>query len=101
MLSVKDIIVRKANQKIPKNIAYEFQEFGVRLAHSLDDLKRKSFYIKLSKKVERSQLEKARDYALGYHKAKSKAKVFMWFLKEMGIFQNFPPEAGPPLVKNL
>lgn len=81
--SVKDIISARARVKTAKNIAYEFQDFGVRLAHSLGDMRRKSFYIKLSKEVDRSILERARDYALGYYKAKSKAKVFMWMLKEL------------------
>lgn len=81
--SVKDIITARAKIKTAKNIAYEFQDFGVRLAHSLGDMGRKSFYIKLSKEVDRATLERARDFALGYEKAKSKAKVFMWYLKEL------------------
>lgn len=80
---LNQIIKGQAKKNIPKNIAYEFQEFGVRLAHDLGDLPRKSYYIKLSKQVERRYLERARDYALGYNKPKSKAKVFMWFLKEL------------------
>ena len=80
---LNQIIKNQAKKAIPKNIAYEFQEFGVRLAHDLGDLKRKSYYIKLSKQVERQLLERARDYALGYNKPKSKAKVFMWFLKQV------------------
>lgn len=80
---LSQIIKDKAKKAIPKNIAYEFQEFGVRLAHELGDLRRKSYYIKLSKQVERQLLERARDHALGYHKPKSKAKIFMWFLKEL------------------
>ena len=82
--SIKEIISGKGRKRIPKNIAYEFQDFGVRLSQALGDLRRKSFYIKLSKQVERQYLERARDYALGYTKAKSKARVFMWYLKEMG-----------------
>jgi len=81
--SVKDIITARSKIRLAKNIAYEFQDFGVRLAHSLNDMPRKSFYIKLSKEVDRPTLERARDFALGYEKAKSKAKVFMWFLHEL------------------
>lgn len=80
--SVREIIEKRLNKKNPKNIAYEFQDFGVRLAHELNDTKRKSFYIKLAKEHPRQTLERARDYALGYSKARSKAKIFMWFLKE-------------------
>ncbi len=79
--SIGQIIRAKANRRIPQNIAYEFQDFGVRLAQSLGDLKRKSFYIKLSKEVDRRLLERARDFALDYPKAKSRAKLFMWYLK--------------------
>jgi len=81
--SIKEIIQTKARRKVPKNIAYEFQDFGVRLSQSLGDLKNKSLYIKLSKEVERGILERARDFALGYHKPKSKGKVFMWYLNEL------------------
>lgn len=81
--SVKDIIKARSRIKTAGNIAYEFQDFGVRLAHSLNDMSRRSFYIKLSKEVDRATLERARDFALGYEKAKSKAKVFMWFLTEL------------------
>lgn len=80
---LNQIIKNQSKKGIPKNIAYEFQEFGVRLAYDLGDLKRKSYYIKLSKQVERQLLERARDYALGYNKPKSKAKIFMWMLKEL------------------
>ncbi len=86
--SVKDIIISRSRIKKAGNIAYEFQDFGVRLAQSLNDMNRKSFYIKLSKEVDRATLERARDFAVGYEKAKSKAKVFMWFLKELKVPQN-------------
>lgn len=80
--SIKEILDKKLAKKAPKNIAYEFQDFGVRLAEELNDTKRRSFYIKLAKEHPRQILERARDYALGYSKARSKAKIFMWFLKE-------------------
>lgn len=86
--SVKDIIISRSRIKTAGNIAYEFQDFGVRLAQSLNDVARKSFYIKLSKEVDRATLERARDFAIGYEKAKSKAKVFMWFLKELKTPKN-------------
>jgi len=80
--SIKEIIEEVAKKRRRKNIAYEFQDFGVRLAEELNDTKRRSFYIKLAKEQPRHILERARDYALGYTKARSKAKIFMWFLKE-------------------
>ena len=85
MKSIKEIIEERAKKKSAKNIAYEFQDFGVRLAEELNDTKRRSCYIKLAKNHPRHILERARDYALGYTKARSKAKIFMWFLKESKI----------------
>ena len=67
----------------PKNIAYEFQEYGVFLAETLDDTKHYSLYIKLAKVVDRKILEEALNYTKGYYSAKSKAKVFMWKLAEL------------------
>ena len=83
--SIKEIIEEVAKKRRRKNIAYEFQDFGVRLAEELNDTKRRSFYIKLAKEQPRHILERARDYALGYTKARSKAKIFMWFLKESKV----------------
>ncbi len=80
--SVKEIIEDRLKKRVAKNIAYEFQEFGVRLSEELNDHKHKTYYIKIAKEYPRSLIEQARDYALGYSKAKSKAKIFMWYLKE-------------------
>ncbi len=80
--SVKEILEERPRRNTPKNIAYEFQDYGVRLAEDLNDLKRKSFYIKIAKEYPRNLLERAKDYAVGYSRARSKAKIFMWFLKE-------------------
>ena len=67
----------------PKNIAYEFQEYGVYLAESLEDTKHYSLYIKLAKTLPRQILEEALNYTKGYYSAKSKAKIFMWRLKQL------------------
>lgn len=85
--TIKEILEEKRRKKNLGNIAYEFQDYGVRLAEALNDLRRKSFYIKLAKEQTRSVLEAAKEYALGYTKARSKAKIFMWFLKEKGILE--------------
>lgn len=80
--SIKEIIEERPRKNKPKNIAYEFQDYGVRLAKDLNDPRRKSFYIKMAKEFPRNLLERAKDYAVGYSQARSKAKIFMWFLKE-------------------
>lgn len=72
----------------PKNIAHEFQMYGVYLAESLQDTKRYSLYIKLAKEVDRRILEEALNFTKGYYGAKNKAKVFMWKLKELKQIKN-------------
>lgn len=64
-------------------ISQEFQDFGYRLAVELDDLKHKSLYIKLAKEVNRAILEQARTFVIDADNAKSKAKLFMWKVKQL------------------
>lgn len=64
-------------------ITQEFQDFGYRLACELDDEKHKSLYIKMAKTLPRHLLEKARSFVLDATTAKSKAKLFMWKLKQL------------------
>lgn len=80
MKSIKKAIAEVKFKNRPKNIAYEFQEFGVYLAESLQDTKHYSLYIKLAKEVDRKLLEEALNYTKGYFNAKSKSKIFMWRL---------------------
>lgn len=83
MKSLSKIIAEVKYKNRPKNITKEFQYFGIYLAESLQDTKRYSLYIKLAKKVDRAILEEALNFAKGYHNAKSKAKIFMWKLKQL------------------
>ncbi len=64
-------------------ITQEFQDFGYRLACELNDEKHKSLYIKLAKTLPRHLLEEARTFVLDATTAKSKAKLFMWKLKQL------------------
>ncbi len=64
-------------------ITREFQDFGYRLAAELDDLKHKSLYIKLAKTTNRSILEAARTFVMDAEHARSKAKLFMWKVKQL------------------
>lgn len=70
----------------PKNISHEFQFYGCFLAESLNDTKHYSLYIKLAKEVDRKILEETLNFTKGYYGAKSKAKIFMWRLKQLQIF---------------
>ena len=64
-------------------ITQEFQDFGYRLAIALDDMRHKSLYIKMAKEVPRGQLESALSYVSDAAAVKSKAKLFMWRLRQL------------------
>lgn len=83
MKSIAKVIDEVKHKDRPKNIAYEFQAYGVFLAESLQDTKHYSLYIKLAKEVDRKILEEALNYTKEYYGAKNKARVFMWRLKQL------------------
>lgn len=80
MKSIGKAIAEVKFKDRPKNIAHEFQMFGVYLAESLEDTKHYSLYIKLAKQLDRKILEEALNFTKGYYGTKNKAKVFMWKL---------------------
>lgn len=83
MKPIKQAIAEVKFKDRPKNIAHEFQMYGVYLAESLDDTKHYSLYIKLAKEVDRKLLDEALTFTKEYYGAKNKARVFMWKLKEL------------------
>ncbi len=83
MKSIGQIIDQQKHPDRPKNLSQEFQVYGVYLAEELGDTKHYSLYIKLAKQYSRGLLDQALTYAKGYTSAKSKAKVFMWRLKQL------------------
>lgn len=88
MKSIAKIIDQTKRKDRPKNISQEFQIYGVFLAETLQDTKRYSLYIKLAKEIDRKLLEEALNFTKGYLSAKSKAKVFMWRLKQLKSASN-------------
>lgn len=64
-------------------ITQEFQDFGYRLAVELDDMKHKSLYMKMAKNESRGLLERALSFVKDASNAKSKAKLFMWKVKQL------------------
>lgn len=72
-------------QKSQKYLKHEFQDYGVRLAHVLNDMGHKSLYIKLAKIEKREYLEKAYRFCIDYPNmdGKNKGKLFMWALKKL------------------
>ena len=83
MKSIAKTIAETKFKDRPKNIAYEFQEYGVYLAESLNDTKHYSLYIKFAKELPRQILEEALSFTKGYYGAKSRAKIFMWRLSQL------------------
>ena len=87
METVGDIL-KKEDLKPSKHIKHEFQDFGYRLACELDDLEHRSLYMKLAKEQPRVRLENALAFVKDIERdklegEKSKAKLFMWKLKEL------------------
>lgn len=70
-----------------KYISREFQSFGVHLAEKLGDTRHKSLYIKLAKELPRPVLEQAYRFVIDSN-ARNKGALFMWKLKEMGVYKN-------------
>ncbi|MDD5147463.1 MAG: hypothetical protein PHV63_02900 [Candidatus Daviesbacteria bacterium] len=83
MKSIKKIIGETKFKNRPKNISREFQMYGVYLAESLGDTKHYSLYIKLAKEIDRKILEEALNFTKDYYRARNKAQVFMWRLKQL------------------
>lgn len=66
-------------------ITQEFQDYGYRLAVELGDLKHKSLYIKMAKTLDRIILERALSFVADADHAQSKAKLFMWKVKQLRL----------------
>lgn len=78
-----DILAKYKPKEDGKYISREFQDYGYRLAVDLDDLAHKSLYIRLAKTVPRGILEAARSFAVDALHATSRARLFMWKMKEL------------------
>lgn len=83
MQSLKNILDNYDYEDQKKYISREFQDYGLRLAKELNDEEHKSLYIKLAKEVSRVILEKARAFVKDAYNVRSKAKLFMWKLKQL------------------
>jgi hypothetical protein len=77
--------ILKKYQANPKDryISVEFQKYGYDLAQELGDPKHVALYIKLAKTYPRGHLETARAFVKDAYNAHSKAKLFMWKLKQL------------------
>lgn len=65
-----------------KRISREFQDYAYRLAVALDDVAHVPIYMRMVKNTQRELLEKAKSFVVDSN-ARSKAKLFMWKVKEL------------------
>ncbi|HCS78656.1 TPA: hypothetical protein DIV55_02835 [Patescibacteria group bacterium] len=75
-------ILKKFNPLEDKYISREFQAYGIYLSEELGDYKHRALYIRLAKTIPRAILEKALNFVKASN-ARSKARLFMWKLKEL------------------
>ena len=85
MKSIQDIL-KAFNPVEDKYISRDFQAYGIELAEKLEDWKHRGLYIRLAKKHPRAVLEKAFSFVVDSN-AKNKGALFMWRLKELGVFK--------------
>lgn len=81
--SMADLLSKHQVQEKNKYVSQEFQAFGCHLAAVLNDQKHLSLYIKLAKTTSRGLLERALSFVSDADNAKSKARLFMWKLKQL------------------
>lgn len=84
MKSISKVLEESKNIKRSTNNSTEFQMYGVYLADTLEDTKHYSLYIKLAKTLPRKILDEALSYVKDYPNAKSKGRLFMWKVKQLG-----------------
>jgi hypothetical protein len=80
-----------------KNITKPYQFFGVWIAQNLNEFDHLPLYIKLAKYQDKGLLEKAVSYIKDYPDAKSKHKLFLWYLK--GKMKKMPQQ--PKKIKKV
>ena len=66
-----------------KRISREWQDYAYRLALELGDTAHTSLYMRLVKNTPRFLVEEAKNFVKDAFEVKSKAKLFMWKLKQL------------------
>ncbi|HOX96541.1 MAG TPA: hypothetical protein PLI45_04140 [Candidatus Woesebacteria bacterium] len=66
-----------------RRISREFQDYAYRLAVELGDTAHTAIYMRLAKNTPRPEIEQARLFVLGANNPTSKARLFMWKLKQI------------------
>lgn len=81
-MKFSSVLDRKSTEFVKKkNITKPYQFFGVYIAQNLGDFTHIALYIRLAKYQDRSLLEQGISYIKDYPDAKSRHKLFMWYLK--------------------
>lgn len=75
-----------------RRISREFQDYAYRLAVELGDVAHTSIYMRLAKNTPRPLIEQARLFVLGANNPSSKARLFMWKLKQIRDAQKVQKE---------
>lgn len=83
MQKVGDIVNKFKTDNTDKYLSCEFQKYAYELARELDDLAHKSLYMRLVKNTPRGLIESARSFVKDAENARSKARLFMWRLKQL------------------
>ncbi len=83
MQDIKSLLKNYNNEEKFKYVTKEYQDYGLRIAHTLHDEKHKALYIKLAKTVDRNMMEECFAFAKHYNSAKDKGKLFMWKLGQL------------------
>lgn len=81
--SLFEILAKYEPKKGAGYISQEFQDYGYRLSVDLEDPAHRSLYIRMAKTIDRAILETARSYVMDATTARSRARVFMWKVKEL------------------
>lgn len=82
MNTIKNIITNRPKPADYRN-KHEFQAYANRLAEELGDIRHRSLYMKLVKENNRSLIETAKTFALGYEQEPNKGRLFMWKLNQL------------------
>lgn len=83
IFSINKILLNYSFDDKPKYVTKEFQSYGYKLAVELEDKKRAGMYIKFAKTIDRSILERARNFVKDAKNVKSKSRLFMWKLGKL------------------
>lgn len=84
MKTIGSIISKVQINDQDKYLSREFQRYGIFLAEKLGDMGHKALYIKMAKEQPRQMLDDALSFVLD-SQADSKARLFMWKVKQLKI----------------